>query len=100
MSVPTNRRPILPGQVLREDYVEPLGLKQDELAEALGVHRTTINEVLNGKRTITTDMALRLAHALKTTPEYWLNLQKTVDLFDALHSPARVEIEKLPVLMR
>lgn len=99
MSTPQNRRPITPGQVLREDYVEPLGLKQDHLASALGVHRTTINEVLNDKRAVTPEMALRLAHAFNTTPEYWLNLQKAVDLFDALNSETGAQIERLPVLV-
>jgi addiction module HigA family antidote len=98
MSIPKNRRPVTPGQALREDYVEPLGLKQDDLASALGVHRTTVNEVLNDKRAVTPEMALRLAHAFNTSPEYWLNLQKAVDLYDALNSPACREIEKLPVL--
>jgi addiction module HigA family antidote len=100
MSVPQNRRPITPGQVLREDYVEPLALKQDELATALGVHRTTINELLNDKRAVTPEMALRLGHAFNTSAEYWMNLQTAVDLYDALHSDARSEIEKLPVLVR
>lgn len=99
MSVPRNRRPITPGEVLREDYVVPLGLKQEHLASALGVHRTTVNEVLNDKRAVTPEMALRLAHAFNTSPEYWLNLQKAVDLYDAFNSEARSQIEKLPVLV-
>ena len=99
MNVPHNRRPITPGEVLREDFVEPLKLKQDDLARALGVHRTTVNEILNGRRAVTPDMALRLGHAFRTTPEYWLNLQKSVDLFDAIHSDLTREIEMLPVLV-
>lgn len=100
MSVPQNRRPLTPGKALRDDYVEPLGLNQEHLAAALGVHRTTVNELLNDKRSVTPEMALRLAHAFNTTPEYWLNLQKAVDLFDALHSAAQAQIEKLPVLVK
>lgn len=99
MNVPQHRRPITPGQVLRDDYIEPRGIKQDDLAHALGVHRTTVNELLNDKRTVTPEMALRLAHAFQTSPEYWLNLQKAVDLYDALHSAARAEIERLPILV-
>lgn len=99
MSVPQHRRPITPGQVLRDDYIEPRGIKQDALAHALGVHRTTANELLNDKRTVTPEMALRLAHAFQTSAEYWLNLQKAVDLYDALHSEALAEIERLPVLV-
>ena len=99
MSIPQNRRPISPGRVLRDDYVEPMGLTQERLATALGVHRTTINELLNDKRAVTPEMALRLAHAFNTSPEYWLNLQKAVDLFDALRSETVDEIERLPVLV-
>ncbi len=98
MSVEMRRRPVSPGRVLREDYIEPLGLKQEDVARALGVHRTTINEVLNGRRAITPDMALRLSHVFSTTPEYWLRLQQNVDLYDAVHSDTSKEIEKLPVL--
>jgi addiction module HigA family antidote len=92
MHIPKSRRPITPGDVLREDFVEPLGLTQGRVAKALGVDRTTINEIINGKRSITPDMALRLGHATRTTPEYWLRLQLAVDLFDALNSPARAAI--------
>jgi len=95
---PKNRRPITPGRVLREDFVEPLQLTQGALAKALGVHRTTVNEILNDRRAITPDMAMRLAHAFRTSSAYWLGLQAAVDLFDAEHSKAKSEIERLPVL--
>ncbi len=92
MPIPKSRRPITPGEVLREDFVEPLGLTQGRVAKALGVDRTTVNEIINGKRSITPEMALRLSHATRTTAEYWLRLQLAVDLFDALNSPARAVI--------
>lgn len=85
--------------MLREDYLSQLQLTQAQLAEALGVHRTTVNEIINGQRAITPDMAIRLGHAFSTTPEYWLNLQKAVDLYDAKHSKLIDEVEKLPVLV-
>lgn len=97
--IPRSRRPITPGEVLREDYLSQLQLTQAQLAEALGVHRTTVNEIINGQRAITPDMAIRLGHAFSTTPEYWLNLQKAVDLYDAKHSKLIDEVEKLPVLV-
>lgn len=97
--IPKNRRPIAPGEVLREDFVEPLNLTQDALAKALGVHRTTVNELLNSRRAVTPDMALRLGHAFRTSPAYWLGLQAAVDLFDAEHSEAKAEVERLPVLV-
>jgi addiction module HigA family antidote len=99
ISVPANRRPITPGDVLREDFLEKLGLNQERFADAIGVHRTTVNEILNGRRAVSTEMALRLGHALGTTPEYWLNLQLAVDLYDALHSQVREEVEQLAVLV-
>lgn len=98
IAVPEKRRPISPGEVLREDFLEPLGLTQEQLADALGVHRTTVNEVLNNRRAITTEMALRLGHAFSTSPQYWLNLQTAVDLYDALHSPLAKEVDRLSVL--
>ncbi len=97
--IPTKRRPITPGEVLREDYIEPLGLTQGRLAEALDVDRTTVNEIVNGKRSITPDMAVRLSHAFRTTPTYWLNLQMGVDLYDALRSSANKKVSRLPILV-
>lgn len=97
--VPTNRRPIMPGAVLREDFLEPLGLTQGEAAAALGVDRTSFNELLNGRRAVTARMALRLAHAFKTSPQYWLNLQTAVDLYDAQHSDVAAQVARQPVLV-
>ncbi|HTA39138.1 MAG TPA: HigA family addiction module antitoxin [Candidatus Acidoferrales bacterium] len=98
--VPSNRRPISPGSVLREDFLEPLKMTQGQLAAALGVDRTSVSELLNERRKVTTEMALRLAHTLRTSPEYWINLQIAVDLFDAAHSPLSQEISRLTVLVR
>jgi antitoxin HigA-1 len=98
LRVPTNRRPISPGAVLREDYLEPLGLTQGELAKALGVDRTSISELINGRRSVSTEMALRLAHVFRTQAQYWLNLQTAIDLYDAEQSGIASQIEKLEVL--
>ena len=92
------RRPITPGEVLREDFIEPLGMTQGAFADALAVDRSTINEIVNGRRSVTPEMALRLAHALRTTPQYWINLQSAVDLYDAEHSPIAREVSFLKVL--
>lgn len=83
---------------MREDFLDELGLTQEQLAEAIGVHRTTVNEILNGRRAITPEMALRLAHAFSTSAEYWMNLQKAIDIYDAQHSDVRKEIARLRVL--
>lgn len=93
------RRPITPGAVLREDFLEPLKLTQGKAAEALGVDRTGLNELLNGRRNVTTEMALRLSHAFGTSPQYWINLQVAVDLFDAQQSEVAEEINLQPVLV-
>jgi len=97
--VPTNRRPITPGRVLREDFLEPLKLTQGDAAEALGVDRTSLNELLNGRRNVTTEMALRLGHAFGTSEQYWINLQVALDLFDARQSEVAAEIKRRPVLV-
>lgn len=76
-------RPVHPGEVLREDVLPALGVTQTEFAEALGVSRQTINEILNERAAITVDMAHRLARALDSTPNLWLRLQQAVDVWDA-----------------
>ncbi|HEY2474247.1 MAG TPA: HigA family addiction module antitoxin [Candidatus Cybelea sp.] len=97
--VPSNRRPITPGAILREDFLEPLGLTQGKAAELLGIDRTSLNELLNGRRNMTTEMALRLGHAFGTSPQYWLNLQMALDLFDTQQSEVAAEIERQPILI-
>ena len=99
MLVPTKRRPITPGEVLREDFLAPLKLTQGKAAEALGIDRTSLNELLNGRRNVTTEMALRLAHAFSTSAQYWINLQTAVDLFDLRQSKVSALIESQPVLI-
>ncbi len=78
-----NRRPTHPGAILREDILPATGLTQGELAERLGVSRRTINEILQERRPVTTDMACRLAVAFGNSPEFWLNMQQAVDLYEA-----------------
>jgi addiction module HigA family antidote len=82
--LPKNRRPTPPGEILRHEFLEPLGLTQKELATALGITRVRLSEILRGKRAITPDTALRLARCFKTTPEFWLGLQTDVNLWDTL----------------
>ena len=75
--------PPSPGDVLRERVLDDMDVKQDALAQALGVSRFTVNQVLNGRRGVSPEMALRLAHVLGTSAEMWLNLQAKVDLYQA-----------------
>jgi antitoxin HigA-1 len=76
----TTLAPIHPGEVLIEDFIEPLGVTQHSVAIALGVPPRRINEIVHGKRRITADTALRLARYFGTTDRFWLNLQARYDL--------------------
>lgn len=89
--------PPTPGDVLRKRVLGDLKITQDKLAEALGVSRFTTNQVLNGRRAVTPEMAVRLAHVLGTSAEMWLNLQAKVDLVQARRKLS-VELESLPRL--
>lgn len=75
------RKPTHPGAILREDIMPELGISQAKLARQLGVSRLTVSELLHEKRALSTDMSLRLAHLLNTTPESWLAMQQAVDLW-------------------
>jgi addiction module HigA family antidote len=75
------RNPTHPGEILREDFLLPLGLTQTELAKALKTSFRTINEILNEKRSISPDMALRLSRYFGTSPDVWIGLQADYDLY-------------------
>ena len=77
------RRPTHPGEILREDFMPDYDLTVAGLAKALGVSRQTVNELLRERRALSPEMALRLSRLFGTTPEFWLNLQRSVDLWDA-----------------
>ena len=77
------RRPTHPGEMLREDFLPDYELTVSGLAEAVGVSRQTINELLRERRSISPGMALRLARLFGNSPEFWLNAQRAVDLWDA-----------------
>ena len=79
--MPTNRmRPIHPGEILREEYLTPLGMSANAFAQALHVPTNRVTAILNERRAVSADTALRLARALGTTPQFWLNLQQTYEL--------------------
>lgn len=85
--------PIHPGEILLEEFLEPLGLSQNKLAEALAVDPGRINRIVTGKCSITADTALRLAKYFGTTPELWMNLQSHYELEVARDEKAK-EIEE------
>ena len=75
------REPIHPGEILREEFLEPLDISQTQLAKELHTSFRAVNELINQKRGITTEMALRLAKFFGTSPQLWLNLQNNYDLY-------------------
>ncbi|MBI4578910.1 MAG: HigA family addiction module antidote protein [Planctomycetes bacterium] len=85
------RMPTTPGQILREEYLKPLRLTQKHLADHLGCDVKVINRLVNGKSALTARMAVKLAAAFKTTPEFWMTAQEAVDLWRAQH-----EVKRLP----
>ena len=80
---PLQRRPIHPGEVLREDFMPDYDLSVSGLASALGVSRQSVNELIRERRAVSPEMALRLARLFGNSPEFWLNMQRSVDLWDA-----------------
>jgi addiction module HigA family antidote len=78
--MPKELNPITPGEILREEFMIPLGISQNKLARDLDVPVGRIHDILKGRRTITPDTALRFSVYFKTTPEFWLNLQSRFDL--------------------
>ena len=79
---------ISPGEMLLEEFLKPLGLRQAQAAERLGISANRLNEVVLGKRRITTDTALRLSGLLKTSPQFWMRLQADWDLHRAARRAA------------
>lgn len=80
-----------PGEILKEDYLSPLNLTVTQTAEALGVSRKNLSEVVNGHTGISPEMALRLAKAFDTTAQLWLNLQLQYDLWNAQQHQAKYD---------
>ncbi|MGH9365540.1 MAG: HigA family addiction module antitoxin [Thermoanaerobaculia bacterium] len=77
------RKPTTPGEILREEFLVPLAMTQKQLADHLGCDVKVINRIVNGRSSVTAGMALKLGATFRTSPEFWLNAQKTVDLHRA-----------------
>ena len=87
----TKRKPATVGEILVEEFMQPLGLTQAALAEAMGVQRKRVNELCNNRRNVTAATALILARVFGNSPEFWLNVQRRSDLWQAMHSPREQE---------
>ena len=81
-AVGMKRRPTHPGEMLREDFLPDYEMSVSDLAKAVGVSRQSINELLRERRAVSPEMALRLARLFGNSPEFWLNAQRAVDLWD------------------
>ena len=86
------RKPTTVGDILLFEYLEPLDLKINDLAEMLQVHRNTVSALVNNNRKLTIDMAFRLAKAFDTSAEFWINLQVAVDVWET-ENDARLQVE-------
>jgi addiction module HigA family antidote len=82
-TMPMKRKPTHPGEMLREDFLPDYDLSVSGLAEALGVSRQSVNELLRERRAVSPEMALRLGRLFGNSPEFWLNAQRALDLWQA-----------------
>jgi addiction module HigA family antidote len=96
--LPRHRPPTHPGEMLRDEFLVPLGITQSELAERLGVSFPRLNEIVRGRRGVTPDTALRLARVVGMSADFWLGLQQDWDLWHAIHSEQAAEIKRLKPL--
>ncbi|MGK6315387.1 HigA family addiction module antitoxin [Neorhizobium sp. DT-125] len=87
----TKRKPATVGEILVEEFLEPMGLTQGALAEAMGVPRKHVNELCNDRRNITAPTALILARVFGNSPDFWLNIQRRNDLWNTMHNPKELE---------
>ncbi len=85
----TKRKPVTVAEILVEEFMEPMGLTQAALAEAMGVQRKHVNELCNDRRNVTAATALILARVFGNSADFWLNVQRRNDLWEAMHSPVQ-----------
>ena len=96
--LPSTLPPTHPGEMLLEEFLVPLGITQSAFAVRLGVSFPRLNEVINARRSVTPDTALRLARVTGMSADFWLGLQQDWDLWHALHSDSASEIARLEPL--
>jgi antitoxin HigA-1 len=87
----TKRKPASVGEILAEEFMHPMGPTRGALAEAMGVQRKHVNELCNGRRNVTAATALIFARVFGNSPDFWLNVQRRSDLWEAMHSPRERE---------
>ncbi len=89
--IPINRKPTTAGEILREEFLRPLNISQRLLADHIGCDFKVINRIVNGKAQVTPKIAIKLGAAFNTSPDFWLNAQKAVDIYEASR-----DIKRLP----
>jgi addiction module HigA family antidote len=91
----TARKPVTVGEMLVEEFMQPMGLTQTALSEAMGVPRKHVNELCNNRRAVTAPTALILARVFGNSPDFWLNVQRRTDLWEAINNPSeRARIDR------
>jgi addiction module HigA family antidote len=91
MMLQTKRKPVSAGTILVEEFLQPLGLTQTQLAERSGLPRKHVNELCRDRRAVTADTALILGKVFGNSADFWLNTQRRMDLWNALNTPTRAE---------
>ncbi|MBI4227951.1 MAG: HigA family addiction module antidote protein [Candidatus Omnitrophica bacterium] len=81
--IPRHREPTHPGEILWQEFLKPMGLRQVTLAKRMGIPVQRVNTLIRGRRDMTAETAVLLSRALGTTPEFWMNLQSVRDLYEA-----------------
>ena len=99
MRIPKERCPTHPGEYIKEDILEEMKLTQQQLADRLFVSRRTVNQIVNFKRSITPEMALRLGSLTNTSPEMWINMQTAYDMWKVRQSVKQEDIRKIVPLV-
>ena len=84
------REPTTPGEILSEEFLKPLAMSQTELADHIGCDVKVVNRIVNGRSSVTAEMAIRLGAALRMSPEFWLNAQQAVDIYRAARKMKKV----------
>ena len=95
--IPKHRKPVHPGEILVEEFLKPLGMSQVELANRMHVPVQRVNTLINGRRDMTAETAILLSRVLKTTSEFWMNLQIAHDLDVARSGLRKIEAEIQPI---
>jgi len=92
MSLPSKRKPTTPGEMLLKEFLEPMKITQRSFADHLGWTYARVNEIVNNKRGITAETALSFADAFDMEPEFWLNLQRNLDLWEAQQTHSKKKV--------